>query len=92
VNVVPPVITGITEPAEHVEWTLFPNPANNELNVKGDLSQNATYLISDVSGRTVMSGTLSTRTLDVTKLQSGVYIFTLVNENGMSESKRFIRN
>lgn len=92
VNVVPPVFTGIADPAVSQQWSLYPNPAGNELNAGGDLSANATYLITDVSGRTVMSGTLTVKTMDVSSLQSGVYIFTLVHENGLSESKRFIRN
>lgn len=92
VNVVVPLSMGITLPGVTAElWTLYPNPANEVLNVTGIISGNETYMITDLAGRTVAAGRFNSNVIDITSLSSGTFIFTLVKENGESESKRFIR-
>lgn len=89
VNVVAPV--GMEDSENQITWRLFPNPANNILNVQGSVNNNEAYIITDVSGRTVQAGTLTNNSVDVSALPGGFFFFTLVKENGVTESKRFIR-
>lgn len=91
VNVVPPVLLGIDENNAGTEWMLSPNPANSLITVNGTFTANDGYYVTDLSGRAVASGTLATNVVDVNSLCAGIYIFTLVKDNGQIESKRFIR-
>lgn len=90
VYVVSPVPTGISESDAVSSWILFPNPANEVLNIQGGNSSDQ-YVITDLAGRTVLSGTLLNNSVNVSALSGGAYFFTLVKENGVTESKRFIR-
>lgn len=91
VNVIPPQITGITAPANEESWSLYPNPTNEALHVNGTTPAGSTYLVTDVTGRTVLSGTMNGNSIDVAQLGSGVYFFTLIKEKDAAETKRFIR-
>lgn len=92
VNVVAPGFTGIAEASENSDWTLYPNPTNNELHLEGDFSTHNNYIITDLSGRVLASGVAQSNVVDVSILSDGIYFFTLVKENGQFESKRFVKN
>lgn len=92
VNVIPPVVAGISEHSDVTDWTLYPNPTNNYLLVRGDgAAQGDKYIIADMTGRSIRSGNISGDAIDVEDLAPGVFFFTLVKENGQTESKRFVR-
>ncbi len=59
--------------------SIYPNPAKNILNFKG-LTNPVSVTVSDLSGKNVLNKTLQIgEALDVTNLQSGLYIITLEN-------------
>lgn len=86
--------TGISEPAKEVPFSLFPNPARDQVNIRlgnslGD--QPVTFEIADLNGRifksgTVLNGDLKLRINDITP---GLY-FVRVKDQGFSEVKKLI--
>ncbi|MCQ4036162.1 reprolysin-like metallopeptidase [Kaistella montana] len=74
----------------HVNSTqVYPNPATDVLNVS-KVSGNATYSIYNVAGQIVAKGKIADNKVQVSKLQSGVYIIS-VEDNGKVEKVKFIK-
>ena len=69
------VITGIEDIFKTEQNMVYPNPATNELFVKG-ASKNFDYTILDYSGRTVLEGQGSER-IDISNLETGIYYLRL---------------
>lgn len=68
------MITGIAD-ANNFGLSIYPNPANEWINVENKTGQILNYEISDVLGKTVLSGPLmmGTSTIDVAKFSKGLY-------------------
>ena len=81
------VKNGINENHNNVGFALYPNPANNRINVKSDVSLvGSAYSITDVVGKVVMSGKLSAvnSIISIENLPNGEYIFKLGNKSNQS--------
>lgn len=76
-----PLSTG-TE--EKQAFSVYPNPAEEVIFLKGDFDQNAVVSITDLRGRLVMQAPLSQNSVDVSNLETGVY---LVSVEGMASVK-----
>ena len=73
------------------DFLLYPNPAQTMLNVKIlDASDKFTYRILNMLGQTVRNGDLSSTSIDVKDLQSGVY-FIEINDGEELSTQRFIK-
>ncbi len=59
------------------EIFVYPNPASNQINIKGLTQNNLPYSIFDVTGKKVQTGVLLNQetTLDISALQQGIYLF-----------------
>lgn len=68
---------------------LYPNPTKQILNISLEDAVGKDYVIFNVMGQIVGKGTF-TETLDVSYLQSGVYLFE-VNTDGNKLMKRFVK-
>lgn len=69
--------------------SLYPNPANNELNVNLGTMQNATLNVYSINGELIskqvaVSGTAK---VDVSALSSGVYFTEVISEEKIIKSK-----
>lgn len=76
-------IVGVEENAGSV-LRVFPNPANDRLNVALNSAENAVVSIKDMTGRVVLqqaSNRSSMLTLDVQSLPTGTYIVEISSEN-----------
>ncbi|MGK0426512.1 MAG: chitodextrinase, partial [Ulvibacter sp.] len=74
------------------DFFLYPNPAQTVLNVKIlDVSEKFTFRILNMLGQTVRNGNLSSTSIDVRDLQSGVY-FIEINDGEELSTQRFIKN
>lgn len=71
----------------NTKWTLFPNPFNNTLTINHSFSTSSQYVITDISGKLVLNGNLKNKTISTNNLSSGVYIFTVQTEKGVSTKK-----
>ena len=70
-------------------FSIYPNPASDILNIKGDVEiDNAS--IFDLSGRTIQTLKNSAKLIDVSNLQSGVYILELTSNN-QKFAQKFIK-
>lgn len=75
---------------------IYPNPVDSVLNISGDLEflSNAKANIFDVSGKKIkdvsLSFTTNHATIDVSTLQSGIYILTL-NKGEAKQSYKFVK-
>ncbi len=65
--------------------SIYPNPAMNELNVESNLKLKK-YIITDNIGRTVLSGNLNHKQIDISNLMNGLYYiqFTDIDGNGLN--------
>ena len=72
--------------------TLYPNPAKDAVNIQGDYSQFAMYGIYDLSGKTIAVKPLdASGKIDVSQLQSGVYLLELFNKKSKISTKLIIK-
>lgn len=80
--------------SNNLEVSFYPNPTQKELNLQSktlDLSNNLTYNISDITGKTIKTGTVLNRKINVETLNSGVYLVNL-SVNGKKQNFKFIKN
>ncbi len=74
---------------------LFPNPAHNTLSVKwsGEVSNELSYKVVSVDGRTVLNGSLTrdVNSIEVATLSPGFYLLQVQSANGSMEAKSFVK-
>lgn len=84
--------TGIFDVKAEFAYSMYPNPANDILTVANtaDVSQVDIY---DVTGKMVMTVNVASEnvTLNVSNLNTGMYIINVTNEKGVQTSK-FVKN
>jgi len=77
--------TGLIENSKKNEISIYPNPANDLLNVHHTFQISIPYQIIDIYGRQMRVGQLdnTTNVIDVSELSSGQYLLIIQNESGM---------
>ena len=84
---------GINE-SPKVEFSVYPNPATDHVNVfvSGIDNQNYTVEIYSVVGKKVISQNIleGTNKLDVSALNSGVYFYSVLRNNELIETKKLV--
>jgi len=80
--------TGINSISPKEGLSLFPNPANDYIQI--NLKENTNYIISDITGKTIKTGTITTGNsiVDISELNNGLY---LINFIGTNTSLKFIK-
>lgn len=71
-------------------WTIYPNPASDVLNLEG-LENVESYAIYDMTGRKLAQPNNSSKQIDVSHLNNGVYLLQINTDKGQV-SKKFIKN
>ena len=69
---------------EKLDFEIFPNPASDFVQINALNGFNGMITISDNSGRLVLSESLSSKEINLSNLNSGVYFVTLINNEGNS--------
>jgi hypothetical protein len=74
-------------------FTIYPNPANDVLNIQlnNEMTGDIDYEIYDIAGKKVMNNQILNNSIDVSKLQGGMYFLRLV-QNNQFITKKFIKN
>lgn len=72
------------------EFTIYPNPVSNQLEVKIFTEHTASYQIHSLLGQVVKVGTLQNRVIDVHNLKAGIYILQ-INDGDEILTKKFIK-
>ncbi|AXG71686.1 extracellular ribonuclease [Kordia sp. SMS9] len=78
------------EEVSHEDFTVYPNPTVNELEVRIFVEENASYQIHSMIGQVVKTGDLSNKTIDVRNLKAGMYILQ-INDGDEILTKKFIK-
>ena len=86
-TVQPTVLAGINENSAS-NFTVYPNPTQGSLTVKGDFSSDASLVVLDQAGRTVSSlnTLLNGSTIDLSSVEKGIYLVVITN-NGVKTTK-----
>ena len=65
---------GVEEMPRNEQYALYPNPATTMLNIAG--AKNATYTITDMMGRTLLTGNIDDKneTIHINRLSAGLYV------------------
>lgn len=74
------ILSNVTE-QQTISIQLYPNPATDNITILTENIEQAHYIIYDLSGKQVMTGTLNTPTLSIATLPSGIYTLHLNNYN-----------
>jgi hypothetical protein len=84
-NVVKPGTYGIDEIMEQ-SFTVYPNPATDNITIKRSAGMPDNYAILDQTGRIVSSGNLNSKVsnIDISELSSGIYTFVMGNQGRLS--------
>ena len=74
------------------KWSVFPNPADDQLVIRAAVPTTAEYQVLDATGRMVRSGTLigENTTIDVDQLSNGLYFLRAINANSSPVSTPFV--
>ncbi|UTW63081.1 T9SS type A sorting domain-containing protein [bacterium SCSIO 12741] len=88
--------TGIQENAEQVEFKIYPAPMQDFLNIEADQSlENLTVTVAHINGQTVLEKNLEVldyrQTLDVSTLESGLFVITISQENTVISRSKIIK-
>lgn len=80
------------QPVSEKIGTLYPNPANNVLNIVLPESKNANMVMHDLSGKLIyaQNGTAQNMQLDVSGFECGTYVVTLTTDAGVSVEKLIV--
>lgn len=84
-------IIGVDELTNFIDVVLYPNPANNQLNIKGLPNGNTNIVITDVTGKIILTTNASLQTvLDISNFSSGIY-FIQLNNDATTETLKFVK-
>ncbi|MBL1278654.1 MAG: T9SS type A sorting domain-containing protein [Fluviicola sp.] len=76
---------------EEVKFTVYPNPAENEIKINGEFSPNAVGQIIDQSGREVSNfKVINNAPIDISSLENGMYILRITDDN-RATSKNIVK-
>jgi hypothetical protein len=82
---------GVNELGNENSFEVYPNPANDVLNIKvGTIKENTKIKIADVIGRTILI-TESKSQLDISFLEKGIYFVTIQQEGKTLGTKKIIK-
>lgn len=90
-SVEPSNIVGISENAA-IEFSVYPNPAKEQITVRGDFNQSAAQIM-DQTGKLVkeISALSSGSTIEISGLEKGIY-FLVLTSNGSKSIQKFAKN
>ncbi len=83
--------TVVEKPISQVDFTLYPNPASNQINLSIDENvKPETIRIINLAGQVVMSTVYESRSIDLGYLPTGVYLFQLTFQNKSTTTKKLV--
>lgn len=87
-----PVLTNVSNEFKN-SLTVWPNPASDNVNLEIDVIGKYTYDVFDLSGRRLLKGSFkgTNHSIDISDLQSGVFVIKLNAPNGVI-TKRLFKN
>jgi hypothetical protein len=78
--------SGVAEQTSYLNWTAYPNPANNEITLDLQNTGQVNCRIIDATGRTIISKqVVNGQTIDLSGIKNGYYLMQL--HDGLSQSQ-----
>ena len=92
INVLLTILTGVNEAGEQTYVTVYPNPAKEVLNFKGN-TEIKSITMRNILGQVVYEGVVGQRETRIATngYESGIYILTIQTQNGMATQKIVIQ-
>lgn len=95
-NYDPGLATGITaENDVQANWSVYPNPTEGQLNIHQEFpaTAQAHLVVYDLVGKIVLNKALTSadESIDITKLESGVYFVNIQSTLGSSKTQKIIK-
>ncbi len=86
------IIVGNALFRNNAEWAIYPNPAKDIISIKSS-SNNTNYKIVAVDGKVVMDGIITNyfSSINISKLNSGVYFVQLTNHEGIISNNVLVK-
>ena len=84
------VYTRISDPVKQDVLKIYPNPANFQLNIEGELlvpGERYILHIADFSGRTIHEESLTENSINISSFPPGMYILTITSSRGIYAGK-----
>lgn len=81
---------GLSETEDKSTLSIYPNPTTDYLNIKSDLKIKEIQ-ISDINGRIINNLDFQDHKINLTSLQTGIYIAKITDENGKITTKKIIK-
>lgn len=76
--------------APNLDFTIYPNPAKNTLNVKGENFSNTTaFEIRDLNGRIVKRFT-NEEAVDISMIRNGIYLVSRIEKEQVIQTKKLV--
>jgi hypothetical protein len=75
---------------ETIDFKVYPNPFNNELNIDNH-DKLTRVTVTNIAGQRVMDVQYPERVIRTANLVSGVYVVTLFTEDGIAKSERIVK-
>jgi len=74
------------------DWSVFPNPAQDNIKLKFANNTNADYVITDVAGRTVKRGIASVATdINISSFSPGMYFVRIAIDGVCGAPRKFVK-
>ncbi len=89
-NIVFEAVLGVND-EDNNRFAMFPNPANDIVNISSTESGTKTVAVFDVLGKLVVNAELGGDTLDISNLNSGVYIVKITQGTATTTKKLVVR-
>jgi N-acetylneuraminic acid mutarotase len=78
--------SGIKTESSDNGWQFYPNPANNVINIKGDINTEAKIFIYDMTGHLIITNR-NVQHIDISDLPEGIYTIQIRWDGGISTQK-----
>ncbi|MEZ4935992.1 MAG: S8 family peptidase [Crocinitomicaceae bacterium] len=82
--------TGFQEYDFEPAWTIYPNPANDQMNIAGIEGKVKKLEVYDLNGKMILNLPVDTQQIQTSLLESGVYILRVVRD-GFVEQRKFVK-
>lgn len=90
-----PMSSGIEEASSGMRFSIYPNPAGKMIYVDDRGQQGGVLRIEDITGRECISEIIapgnSTTSIDIAALKTGIYLVTLMRNDGSFQVQKLIR-
>jgi len=89
----PTIATGVKDiAAANNKWSFSPNPATDNITLQFDAGSRASYQVTDIQGRTLISGTVANNgEVNVGALAPGMYLITLYSNGIATAPQKLIK-